>query len=62
MLKKQIILSCIESKNYNKTGIGSYVCGDFEYHVENVNGEPKVTSVTIPSDFNLDEIQVIIRK
>ena len=39
MLKKQIILSCIESKNYNKTGMGSYVCGDFEYHVENVNGE-----------------------
>ena len=42
--------------------MGSYVCGDFEYHVENVNGEPKVTSITIPSDFNLDEIQVIIRK
>lgn len=62
MLKKQIILSCIESKNYNKTGIGSYVCGDFEYHVENVNGEPKVTSITIPSDYNLDEIQVIVRK
>lgn len=62
MLKSQIILSCIESKNYNKTGMASYTCGDFEYHVENINGQPKVTSVTIPSDFNLDDIAVIVRK
>lgn len=62
MIKKQIILSCVESKKYNKEGVASYTCGDFQYHVTNVDGQPRVTSITIPQDFDLSEISVIVRQ
>lgn len=62
MLKKQIILSCVESKKYNKEGIASYTCGDFQYHIANVEGQPRVVSITIPEDFDLSGISVIVRQ
>lgn len=62
MLKKQIILSCVESKKYVKGGHASYTCGDFQYHVTNVDGQPRVTSVTVPEDFDLQGISVIVRQ
>lgn len=59
MLKKQIILSCIESKNYAKEGTASYVNGGVIYHVTNAEGQPKVTDIE-PVD-GCDSISVIVR-
>lgn len=60
-MKKQIILSVIESKNYNKTGEAIYKFGGLTYHVGNVNGTPRVISIDVPQD-ELDDMEVIIRK
>lgn len=61
MIKKQVILGTIESRNYNKTGVGYYVYGGLRYKVENVNGKPTVTSIEVPQE-DLADIEVIVRK
>ncbi len=60
-MKKQIILSTIESRNYNKTGKAIYIYGGLCYHVANVDGEPKVVSIDVPQK-DLDEMEVIVRR
>lgn len=59
-MKKQIILSTIESRIYKKTGKAIYNYGGLCYHVENVDGMPKVTYVDVPQN-ELEEMQVIVR-
>lgn len=59
-MKKQIILSTIESRNYKKTGKAVYNYGGLCYHVENVDGTPRVTYVDVPQT-DLAEMQVIVR-
>lgn len=61
MLKKQVILGTIESKRYNKEGVGYYVYGGLRYTVKNIDGTPKVVSVAVPQE-DLDDIEVIVRK
>lgn len=60
-MKKQVILSTIESRNYNKTGKAIYNYGGLCYHVENVDGFPRVVSVDVPQT-ELDEMEVIVRR
>lgn len=59
MLKKQIILSCVESKNYEKEGTAEYVNGGILYHVGNVDGKPTVTGIEPVG--GLSDIAVIVR-
>lgn len=61
MIKKQVILGTIESRTYNRQGHATYKYGGCVYHVENVNGQPKVTSIEVPQD-DLATIEVIVRK
>ena len=60
-MKKQVILSTIESRNYNKTGKAVYMYGGLCYHVENVDGVAKVVAIDVPQD-ELDEMEVIVRR
>ena len=60
-MKKQIILSVIESKNYNKTGEAVYKFGGLTYHIANVDGTPRVVSIYVPQD-ELSGMEVIVRK
>lgn len=60
-MKKQVILSTIESRNYNKTGKAVYMYGGLCYHVENVNGVAKVVSIDVPQE-ELSEMEVIVRR
>lgn len=60
-MKKQVILSTIESRNYNKTGHAVYMYGGLCYHVENVDGVAKVVSIDVPQD-ELSDMEVIVRR
>lgn len=60
-MKNQIILSVIESKNYNKTGEAVYKYGGLTYHVKNIDGTPRVVLVDVPQD-ELAQMEVIVRK
>ena len=60
-MKKQIILSTIESRKYNKEGHAVYMYGGLCYHVANIDGAAKVVSIDVPQT-ELDEMEVIVRR
>ena len=61
MIKKQVILSCEESKRYKKEGVATYVFDGHTYNVANVDGVAKVISIVVP-ETTLEDISVIVRE
>lgn len=62
-LKNQVILTVIESKKYLSTGKASYFYGGLEYVIEKgADNLPHVVTIKVPNDFDLNTVQVIIRK
>lgn len=58
---KQFVLTCAESKEYNKCGTTMHAYGGLGYHITNVDGVPTVTSIT-PLDPDAVEYEVIVRR
>lgn len=58
---KQFVLTCVESKEYCKTGATVHKLGGLGYRIENVEGSPKVTAI-VPLDPELVEYEIIVRK
>lgn len=58
---RQFVLTCAESKEYNKTGRTVHGFAGVGYVIENVDGEPKVTALTM-LDPEKVEYEIVIRK
>lgn len=58
---KQFVLTCAESKEYNKTGATVHNYGGLGYKIKNIDGAPAVVEI-VPLDPDAVEYEIIVRK